>query len=188
MTPETSPKPRGSLWLNFNILWDYSQERSVSCFVMTAGGPRHSVNRLLQTPFGLIVVSLGCKHSPWHFLILLVTVFTFMYINWAVGSTMLQDCNVKLLWCTLESLQLRVPFMLPWINLLTECFCPLVVSRPLLKQPASYKPVWLLWLLCLLCLLPWRLLLSGCTHNAVKVLTFGCYSGSDRINSYKLIL
>lgn len=86
---------------------------------------------------------------------------------------LVQDCIVPLLWCTFDTL-LSLPFTLPWINLLTEYFCPLVMSRPQRAQPASFKPTRLFWLLCL-CLLPWLLWIAGCTCNAGKVQTFRCF-------------
>lgn len=96
----------------------------------------------------------------------------------AVGCTLVQDCKVKQLWCSFETLQLSFPFMLPWINLLTEYFCPLVPSRPLAWIACK------LWTnVAFLAPLPF-----ACCHGFYQDVPrrvqsfkmFPCYSGSDR--------
>lgn len=159
--PAMAPKLRSSWWLNSKYFMGLSHKNVLSAaFLMTTGRPRQSK----QTPVPLGPILHKCKHSHWNFLILThitVAAFTFMYINWAFGCTLVQDCHVEPLWYTFNTLQLSLPSVFPWINLLTGYFCPLVMSSPLIQQTASYEP--LLRLLCL-CLLPWLLLISGCTQ------------------------
>lgn len=133
---QTLEKWRAASGWTLNILWDSvcGQQCSLSCF---PNGYRETQIRSKQTP---VVASLHTsKHNHWRYIILSVAVFTFVYVICVTGCTLVQDCNVKLLWCTLDVSAAETPIQGAINKLLNRIFLSTSDVPPSVVQDQTFR-------------------------------------------------